>query len=87
MNTNKNQVLFLTRAQRIFYYSIVWGTVYNRGMRHRGMFKAFEQIISALTLTKYCNNIYQVQFTNTLTHSVFKALCPMVFDLIVLYCI
>ncbi len=35
---------FLTRTQRLFYYSIVWGIVYNRGMRDRGTLRPLNKL-------------------------------------------
>ncbi len=34
----------LTRTQRIYYYSIVWGIVYNRSMRHRGTLRPLNKL-------------------------------------------
>ncbi len=56
---------FLTRTQGIFYYSIQWGIVYNRGMRHRGTLSALNKLAlpqSPLQATPLKCFVYIVNF-------------------------
>ncbi len=64
-NKSANSFFFITRTLRICFYSIVWGTVYSRGMRHRGTLRHLNKLAlsqSPLQATQLKIYVYIVNF-------------------------